>query len=33
MSYGLGHSKGIKYESAESGYLLMKQWWLENYGE
>ena len=33
MSYSLGASKGIKYESDENGYLLLKSWWNEKYGD
>ncbi len=32
MSYALGHEKGIKYESADEGYFMMKAWWQDNYG-
>ncbi len=33
MSYALGHEKGIKYESEDYGYFIMKSWWQNNYGK
>ena len=33
MSYSLGASKGVSYESTSNGYMLMKAWWNMKYGD